>query len=360
MDHTNAMGQMFYEMISSGQLCPPEERIKFKAPLPKEHFHPFEENGMDFMQAMELTHKALLKWLPIGKETSRFGFEYIKISRMIENAVTTLGRGLMTMRVHGMDLADAPISIGELLKIASFHFQKSYQGAMAAVNSGNQDAFMRLFTNQLRWLNMLQRLERTRDKLNQPFVPAKAEKKTLPQTDASEAALKPLAAPSAIEAPAAIGAAQALRPIISSGLADAQPVKTAKAAKSADSVQKPEYRRGKTEHSSEPDICHEEIQPEKPATAMSDKPPVSATKTEMPADRNDVEVPDTAVPIIENAVPDEPEKRILQQVFLPDWMPDSWEEELSNGRNRASPFPFLFLPEMPPEALREAVPIDSS
>ena len=229
MDHTNAMGQMFYEMISSGQLCPPEERIKFKAPLPKEHFHPFEENGMDFMQAMELTHKALMKWLPIGKETSRFGFEYIKISRMIENAVTTLGRGLMTMRIHGMDLAEAPISIGELLKIASFHFQKSYQGAMAAVNSGNQDAFMRLFTNQLRWLNMLQRLERTRDKLNQPFVPAKTGKQTLLPTDVSEAAdaLKPLAAPSAIEAPAGIGAARAFHPMQNSGPAPRQAVRPA-------------------------------------------------------------------------------------------------------------------------------------
>ena len=240
MDTANAMSQMFYEMISSGQLCQPEERIKFKAPLPKEHFHPFEENGMDFMQAMKLTHKALLKWLPIGKETSRFGFEYIKISRMIENAVTTLGRGLMTMRVHGIDLAEAPISIGELLKIASFHFQKSYQGAMAAVNSGNQDAFMRLFTNQLRWLNMLQRLERTRDKLNQPFVPAKTGKQPLPQMTASVAeagdALKPLAAPSAIEAPAGIGAARAFRPMQNSGLAPrqaARPAITEKAAPKA-------------------------------------------------------------------------------------------------------------------------------
>ena len=213
MDTTNAMGQMFYEMISSGQLCQPEERIKFKAPLPKEHFHPFEENGMDFMQAMKLTHKALLKWLPIGKETSRFGFEYIKISRMIENAVTTLGRGLMTMRVHGMDLAEAPITIGELLKITSFHFQKSYQGAMAAINSGNQDAFMRLFTNQLRWLNMLQRLERTRDKLDEPIQPTSRTGKSTVHAPRAEA-LRPLDAPSAIGAPHAIGASRALRPLV--------------------------------------------------------------------------------------------------------------------------------------------------
>ena len=231
MDTANAMGQMFYEMISSGQLCPPEERIKLKAPLPKEHFHPFEENGMDFMKAMELTHKALLKWLPIGKETSRFGFEYIKISRMIENAVTTLGRGLKTMRVHGIDLAESPISIGELLKIASFHFQKSYQGAMAAVNSGNQDAFMRLFTNQLRWLNMLQRLERTRDKLNQPYVPAAnsiLKKKNLSRTDGS---FKPFAAPSALEAPARLGAARAMRPFAIGDSEPAQPKSMSKPGK---------------------------------------------------------------------------------------------------------------------------------
>lgn len=82
---------------------------------------------------------------------------------------------------------------------------------------------MRLFTNQLRWLNMLQRLERTRDKLNQPFVPAKAGKQSLPQMAASaeDTALKPLAAPSPLGAPAGIGAARALQPIKGSGVPEA-------------------------------------------------------------------------------------------------------------------------------------------
>lgn len=43
MNQLNGYEQMFSEIISSGQFCPPECRIDPAKPLPKEYFHPFEE-----------------------------------------------------------------------------------------------------------------------------------------------------------------------------------------------------------------------------------------------------------------------------------------------------------------------------
>ena len=158
--------------LATGLFCPTESQMIAFRVLPEEFGQPFEAFRSKASDAIENTNAILQLWLEKDRKANRFAEEYIRISRRIEKMVTTLGRGLITLHMQGEDLSKAPVSIEDLLDIASFHFNKSCNGAKAAAET-NPVIFERLMLNQLRWMNMLLRLERTRDRLNEKVIPEK-------------------------------------------------------------------------------------------------------------------------------------------------------------------------------------------
>ncbi len=176
MDHTYLFGDML-EMLSYGHICLPEKEIAALGQLPREEFHGSRElKRLSCLETLKLTAESLEKWLPAGTEENRFGIPFINVSRLIMDAVTTMGRGLVTLHMLGEDLSQAPMLIEKLLDIASFHFMKSYEGVKASAGV-NPTACTRLFANQLRWQNLILRLYRTKERLEKPYIPAAAGKK---------------------------------------------------------------------------------------------------------------------------------------------------------------------------------------
>ena len=110
MENNDMMMRMLFEDVTMARFCPPEKVISKLSSLPKEldPFHEFEDEELDLLQAMDFMTDSLRKWHKAGRAESRFGKEYIRISRLIEKAVTILGRGLMTLHVKGEDLTKAP------------------------------------------------------------------------------------------------------------------------------------------------------------------------------------------------------------------------------------------------------------
>lgn len=173
------MSQMMTD-LSLGMTCLPEKEMARLEPLPMEVHHTSRDlRRLSCLETLQFTKKSLDKWLKAGMEENRFGLPFVKISRMILDAVTTMGRGLVTLHMLGEDLSQAPMSIGELLDIASFHFIKSSEGVQVSAGK-NMTVCTRLFANQLRWQNLILRLYRTQErlqKLYQEKLPA--EKKTV-------------------------------------------------------------------------------------------------------------------------------------------------------------------------------------
>ena len=80
--------------------------------------------------------------------------------------VTTMGRGLVTLHARGETLENVPMSIQDLIGVASYHFRKSHLGVLQTVRS-HPEVSERLLMNQISWNDMLMRLFKTRDKLAQ-------------------------------------------------------------------------------------------------------------------------------------------------------------------------------------------------
>ena len=178
----------YYLSLSMG--CLPEEELNSLEPLPKELHHANREAArLSCLETLRRTSNALDKWLKSGLEENRFGLPYIQISKTILDAVTTVGRGLVTLHRLGEDLSQSPKQIGDLLDIASFHFQKCYEGMMNSAGI-NMTVCTRLFSCQLRWQNLIFRLYRTQDLLNTPYHETK--KKAAPVRESS--ALAPVTA----------------------------------------------------------------------------------------------------------------------------------------------------------------------
>ena len=199
--------------LATGMICPTDRQMLSLRYLPDECGQPFEALRTKASEALDHTNSILRLWLERGKRANRFTEEYVKISRKIEKMVTTMGRGLITLHMQGEDLSKAPVSIEDLLDIASFHFNKSCNGAKAAAES-NPKVFERLMINQLRWLNMLLRLERTRDKLNEKVIPGKMVPVTggkSEQLPSAGAAFKQLEGVAPVNS---LGAVKAMKPLV--------------------------------------------------------------------------------------------------------------------------------------------------
>ena len=80
----------------------------------------------------------------------------------------TMGRGLVTLYNRGEDLSQAPMQIGDLISVGSYHFRKSYLGVIQTAKS-HPEISERLLVNQLSWTNILLRLYKTKEKLAKPI-----------------------------------------------------------------------------------------------------------------------------------------------------------------------------------------------
>ena len=147
---------------------------RFGTSLPREvHHTPDEVKRISCLETLRATTENLKRWLKDGMEENRFGLPFVQTTKIIMDAVTTIGRGLVTLHVLGEDLSEAPMQIGELLDIAGFHFKKCSDGVRVSAGV-NPTVCTRLFTCQLRWQNLIFRLYRTEELLGKPV---KTEKK---------------------------------------------------------------------------------------------------------------------------------------------------------------------------------------
>ena len=112
--------------LENGQLMPWDKDILASAPLPSSVIDPYTTKEMpDVLESMKLTFSAMSIWVDEAKKVNYFSKRFVQLSRMVMNGVTTMGRGLVTLHQRGEDLSQAPMSIQDLLGVASYHFRKS-------------------------------------------------------------------------------------------------------------------------------------------------------------------------------------------------------------------------------------------
>ncbi len=156
--------------LENGHLMPWDKDILASAPLPASVIDPYTTKEMpDVLESMKLTFNAMSIWVDEAKKVNYFSKRFVQLSRMVMNGVTTMGRGLVTLHQRGEDLSQSPMSIQDLLGVASYHFRKSYLGVLQTSRS-HPEIGERLLMNQIGWNNMLMRLFKTRDKLAEPVV----------------------------------------------------------------------------------------------------------------------------------------------------------------------------------------------
>ncbi len=156
--------------LENGHLMPWDKDILASAPLPDSVSDPYTTKEMpDVLESMKLTFNAMSIWVDEAKKVNYFSKRFVQLSRMVMNGVTTMGRGLVTLHARGEDLSQSPMSIQDLLGVASYHFRKSYLGVLQTSRS-HPEIGERLLMNQIGWNNMLMRLFKTRDKLAEPVV----------------------------------------------------------------------------------------------------------------------------------------------------------------------------------------------
>ena len=162
----NTMYQNALQSLYSGCVLPVDREILSLSPLPESVVDPFAAQDCDPIQIMRMTHNALTSWIEEAKKTNYFSKRFVQLSKLVMNGVTTMGRGLVSLHIRGEDLNLAPMSINDLIHVASYHFRKSYQGVIQTVRS-HPEISERLLVNQLDWSGMLLRLYKTRDRLNE-------------------------------------------------------------------------------------------------------------------------------------------------------------------------------------------------
>ena len=156
--------------LENGHLMPWDKDILASSPLPDSVIDPYTTREMpDVLESMKLTFNAMSIWVDEAKKVNYFSKRFVQLSRMVMNGVTTMGRGLVTLHQRGEDLSKSPMSIQDLLGVASYHFRKSYLGVLQTSRS-HPEIGQRLLMNQIGWNNMLMRLFKTRDKLAEPVV----------------------------------------------------------------------------------------------------------------------------------------------------------------------------------------------
>ena len=166
----NPMMSMMYQdalqSLYAGAVLPHERELLAMAPLPADIVDPFASQDVDPLHIMDFAYNSLVTWIDEAKKANYFSKHFTDLSKLVLKGVMTMGRGLVTLHNRGEDLAQAPMQIGDLISVASYHFRKSYLGVIQTAKS-NPEISERLLLNQLSWTNMLLRLYKTKDKLNQ-------------------------------------------------------------------------------------------------------------------------------------------------------------------------------------------------
>ena len=188
----NSMMRKMYESammnLSNGVVSGIDRMVLSDFPLPENFIEPYTSQEVpDVQTSMRMTFEAMTIWIEAAKETNYFSKRFVQLSRMIMNGVTTMGRGLITLHDRGENFDNAPMSIQDLIGVASYHFRKSYLGVLQTAKS-HPEISERLLMNQFGWNNILLRLYKTREKLALP-VP-EARKKCLDSGKNSECRLR--------------------------------------------------------------------------------------------------------------------------------------------------------------------------
>ncbi|MBQ6518073.1 MAG: hypothetical protein IJI14_05090 [Anaerolineaceae bacterium] len=162
---------MFYRNalmgLMNGCLMPWDKDILSDTPLPSSVIEPYMAKEVpDVRESMRLTYETMAVWIDEARKVNYFSKRFVQLSRMIMTGVTTMGRGLVTLHARDEALEGVPMSIQDLIGVASYHFRKSHLGVLQTVRS-HPEVSERLLMNQIGWNNMLMRLFKTRDKLNQ-------------------------------------------------------------------------------------------------------------------------------------------------------------------------------------------------
>ncbi len=150
--------------LYAGAVMPHEREILAMAPLPADVVDPFASQDVDPRQIMGFAYNSLVTWIDEAKKANYFSKRFTDLSKLVMKGVMTMGRGLVTLHNRGEDLSRAPMQIGELISVSSYHFRKSYLGVIQTAKS-HPEISERLLINQLSWTNLLLRLYKTRDKL---------------------------------------------------------------------------------------------------------------------------------------------------------------------------------------------------
>ena len=150
--------------LYAGAVMPHDRDILAMAPLPADVVDPFSSQDVDPRQIMGFAYNSLVTWIDEAKKANYFSKRFTDLSKLVMKGVMTMGRGLVTLHNRGEDLSQAPMQIGELISVSSYHFRKSYLGVIQTAKS-HPEISERLLMNQLSWTNLLLRLYKTRDKL---------------------------------------------------------------------------------------------------------------------------------------------------------------------------------------------------
>ncbi len=216
--HLDAMVRNAMLSLYAGSPLPIDREAAAFSPFPSSVTDPYAAQETDPHLVMNMTYSAMVVWIDEAQKANYFTEHFVKLSRLIMNGVTTMGRGLVTLHNLGEDLSATPMSIKELIGVASYHFRKSYLGVMQTAAS-HPAVSERLLLNQLGWTNVILRLYKTKEKLEKPAVQradAGRSAAYLPAGEAkaiSDGEIRGLDDVSGLFEPGAFGAQRALSPL---------------------------------------------------------------------------------------------------------------------------------------------------
>ena len=153
--------------LMAGAVNQIDKEVLSYTPLPDSVIDPYVSQEVQAKAAMELTYSSLSTWIDEAKKASYFTKHFVVLSKMINNGVASMARGLATLHACGEDLSVAPMSVQDLIMVASYHIRKSYLGVMQTSRS-HPEIGEQLVLNQLGWTNTLLRLFKTKEKLAKP------------------------------------------------------------------------------------------------------------------------------------------------------------------------------------------------
>ncbi len=166
--HQDMLREAFLD-LENGHLMPWDKDLLSCSPLPESITEPYTAREVpDVRESMRLTYETMVVWIDESKRESYFSKRFVQLSRMIMNGVTTMGRGLITLHARGEELDGVPMSIRDLIGVASYQFRKSHLGVFQTMRS-QPEISEKLMVNQIGWNNMLMRLFKTKEKLAEPI-----------------------------------------------------------------------------------------------------------------------------------------------------------------------------------------------